>query len=78
MEGVLDAVVRDAKCLHRVLQYRPAHSKLFTNTAASSESKAIMVVEPIVLHFTHLHWNKLHLKSVKIEFENRYGTTIES
>jgi hypothetical protein len=78
MEGVLDAVARDAKCLRRVLKYRSIQRKFLTNTAASYEFQAIMAVEPIVLHFVYLRWNKFHLRAVKIEFENRYGTTIES
>ncbi|KAH4042993.1 hypothetical protein HBI25_194940 [Parastagonospora nodorum] len=65
--SALNSVTKDARRLYTALQ-----------TSSSDGTNPETAMEGLAFEVLYLHWNKPHLRSVKSEFEDLYGVTVES
>ncbi|KAF2679442.1 Annexin [Lentithecium fluviatile CBS 122367] len=86
LNGVINRPARDAMLLHHALMdliespgLGPTSSsgKLSSREASSSKHERQQRFELLISRLTRLHWDRMHLQRVKMEYEEKYGRVVE-
>lgn len=83
LNGVINRSARDAMLLHHALMdliespAAPPTSSKSSRDATSSKHERQQRFELLISRLTRLHWDRMHLTRVKMEYEEKYGRVVE-
>lgn len=84
LNGVINRPARDAMLLHHALMdlIEPSHSESRSSGKSSSRDVSSkherqQRYELLISRLVRLHWDRMHLSRVKMEYEEKYGRVVE-
>jgi hypothetical protein len=78
LNGVINRPARDAMLVHHALMdliESPAPTSKSTSTSSKHERQQRF--ELLISRLTRLHWDRMHLTRVKMEYEEKYHRVVE-